>query len=654
MRFFGKISRRKFVTGAVTSMAAACIPLRGKGVAWAGLPRVAGEGSRRPTVTERVSSQAEEFPLGHVRLLEGPFLDAAKVNESYLESLPEDRLMHNFLVNAGLPSTAEPLGGWERPDCELRGHFVGHYLSACALNYASAGSSTLKTRGDSMVAQLAKCQQIHGNGYLSAFPESYFDRLREGKDVWAPFYTIHKILAGQLDMYTYCQNEQALEIAEGMAGWIRHWTTGMSDDQMQRILLTEYGGTSEALLNLAGITGEEKYLELAHRFEQPSFFDPLSKHEDELKGLHVNTNIPKVIGAARRYELTGDPYYREVATYFLNEVSKERAFVTGGTSDAEYWRTDPGNLSTEISVVSEECCCGYNMLKLTRHVYGWTADPRYMDYYERTLFNSRLGTQNAEGLKMYYLPLQAGYWKYYNSKFNSFWCCTGTGAEEFSKMGNTIYFRNAKEVFVNLLIPSEAQWPEKGITIRQETKFPEEEGTTLTVKAANPVEMGFNLRVPSWAVDGGSVEINGETIPAFASPGSYLKITRVWKDGDRIAMRLPMRLHTEPLLGAPAERAALYGPIVLAGRLGKEKLTKEMQYDTSTGESELSPRGEALGEANIEIRASEDIHSASWVKPAEGKAMTFETVGQKSPNELIPLNRISGERYAVYWKIKQV
>ena len=480
------LSRRQFVSGAVTAAAAACLPPSVS--KFSGVPMRGSAGAPAPgqRITEHVHFAAEPFPPEQVRLLDGPFLDAAMVNQRYLESLPPDRLLHTFRINAGFPSTAEPLGGWEKPDCELRGHFVGHYLSACALSYASLGDATLKQRGDSIVTELAKCQRAHGNGYLSAFPEDFFDRLREGKDVWAPFYTIHKILAGQLDMYTYCQNEQALEIAEGMAGWIRHWSAGISDEQMQRTLKTEYGGTSEALLNLAGITGREEYIDLAHRFEQPSFFDPLSRHQDELKGLHVNTNIPKVIGAARRYELTGDPYYREVASYFLTEVSRERAFVTGGTSNAEYWRTEPGDLSTEISLVSEECCCGYNLLKLTRHVYGWTADPRFMDYYERTLFNSRLGTQDPQGLKMYYLPLQAGYWKYYNSKFNSFWCCTGTGAEEFSKLANTIYFRAENEWFVNLFVPSEAHWPEKGISIRQETKFPRAARDQLHCESSKP------------------------------------------------------------------------------------------------------------------------------------------------------------------------
>jgi DUF1680 family protein len=295
MKSRNRISRRRFVSGIATSAVAACLP---RPISALALPPPQN-GSRGPR--ERIEFLAVPFPLEQVRLLDGPFLDAARINQTYLASLPVDRLVHNFRVNAKLPSSAEPLGGWESPTVELRGHFTGHYLSACALAYASTGDESLKQKGNAVVAELAKCQEALGNGYLSAFPEEFFDRLSAGRGVWAPFYTLHKIMAGNLDMYTYCHNEQALAVAQGMARWMAHWTIGISDSQMQRILKTEYGGTNEALYNLAAITGNWRDFETARRFEQPSFFDPLAGHRDELKGLHVNTHIPKVIGAARRY-----------------------------------------------------------------------------------------------------------------------------------------------------------------------------------------------------------------------------------------------------------------------------------------------------------------------------------------------------------------
>jgi len=639
-----KISRREFVAGMATTAAAACLP------GAMALPAFAQQG-RGPQ--ERVEFKAVPFALENVRLLDSPFLEGAKANQKYLLSLPVDRLVHNFRVTAKLPSSAEPLGGWESPTVELRGHFAGgHYLSACALGYASTGDAAFKEKGDAVVAELAKCQEALGNGYLSAFPEDFFDRLSAGRPVWAPFYTLHKIMAGNIDMYTYCHNEQALKVAEGMARWMGHWTIGISDAQMQRILRTEYGGTNEALYNLAAITGNWRYFETARKFEKPSFFDPLAGHRDELKGLHVNTHIPQVIGAARMYELSGEPYYHEVASYFWDEVTSERAYATGGTSNGEDWDTDPGNLKGALSLWSEECCCGYNMLKLTRHLYQWTADPRYFDYYERTLFNSRLGTQDSQGLKMYYLPLETGFWKYFNSEYNSFWCCTGTGAEEFAKFGDSIYFHNANDAFVNLFIASEAQWPEKGITLRQETRFPEEQGTTITVKVKQPVAAGIGVRIPSWVADGGSASLNGKALPTFASGGSYLEIRRTWADGDKIEVKLPMRLHAKPLLGDPTQLAAMYGPIVLAGRLGTEGLTKEMQYDVDHGNTELAPpHARPVGSSEINVKSAADAQSLAWLEPVAGQALTFRTVGQKDAATLIPLHRIIGERYGVYWKV---
>jgi uncharacterized protein len=652
-----RISRRQFVSGVASGVAsaalAACLPESVAAMVSAGgAPALPLQRSIRGP-REQVSFMAKPFPPDQVRLLEGPFLDATHTNEDWLASLPVERLVYNFRTNAKLSTSAEPLGGWEAPGCELRGHYTGHFLSACALSYASTGNDALKQRGDAVVAELAKCQQAHGNGYLSAFPEEFFDRLSAGKPVWAPFYTLHKIMAGNLDMYTLCGNEQALANAEAMAGWTGHWLDGISDAHLQRILKTEWGGMNEALYNLAAIKGNWRYFETGRRFEVPAFFDPLAGHRDELKGLHVNTHIPQVIGAARAYELTANPYYHQVASYFWDEVTSERTYATGGTSNGELWRSDPGDLKGQLSLWSEECCCGYNMLKLTRHAYQWTADPRYFDYYERTLFNSRFGTQDAQGMKMYYLPLQTGFWKFFNSRFNSFWCCTGTGSEEFSKFADSIYFHNGRDVFVNLFIPSELRWPEKGITIRQETRFPEQEGTTIIVKASQPVEARINVRIPAWVAEGGSVSVNGKLLAAFANPGGYLEIRRTWADGDRVEVKLPMRLRAEPLLGDPTRQAALYGPIVLAARLGADGLTAQMQNDEVTGQTELSPpHATPAGSAEVSVKSPEELQSAEWLEAVKGEPLTFQTVGQRSAAKLIPLNRVFGERYGVYWTVK--
>src|SRR6266567_9554652 len=542
------LTRRQFVSMATAAGAASLVP--------AGAPalpgqdpvidtlRAKGHGSDR----ERVAWTVEPFRLEQVLLFFGPCKQATEINRQWLNSLPTDRLLHSFRLTAGLASSAEPLGGWEKPDCELRGHYAGgHYLSACALMYASSADEDLKNNASTVVAELGKCQTALKSGYLSAFPIEFFDRLRERQRVWAPFYTIHKIMAGLLDMYVYCGNEQALDMAQKMAGWVAGYTGSLSYEHMQRVLGTEFGGMGEVLSNLYAVTGKEYYLEVAQRFDKKQFFDPLAAHRDELKGLHVNTHIPQVIAAARYYELTGDRRYRDIAEYFWDEVVSERSYCTGGTSNGESWNTYPGKLSAELSTNTTECCCAYNMMKLTRHLFGWAPDARLMDYYERTLFNHRLGTINPEdGTMMYYLPLAAGYWKTFGKPFDAFWCCTGTGSEEYAKLTDTIYFHDDDSLYVNLYISSQLEWPEKGLHLKQETRFPEEQGSTFTVVAKNPTQLAINLRIPYWA-QGGSVKVNGATLPAFASPSSYLTLNRSWKTGDKIELNLPMALHVDSM-----------------------------------------------------------------------------------------------------------
>ena len=638
------LTRRRFLAG---STAAAAASLLNSHPLLAQDPVVDSAAEAAHGVHEQVAWTAEPFPLMDVRLLPGIFYEQQAINQSYLHTLDNDSLLWSFRKTAGLPTPGTAYGGWEAPDCELRGHFNGgHYLSAVALTYASTGDEALRDKGNALVAELAKCQAANSNGYLSAYPEDFFDRLRKEQPVWAPFYTLHKILAGNLDMYVYCGNQQALANAEGLANWIDHWAEGISDAQMARILKTEYGGTMEGLLNLYALTGKKQYLWLSHRFEQEQFFGPLAAHRDELKGLHANTHVPKVIGAARRYELTGEDRYRQISEFFWSQIVNERAYATGGTSNFESWRTDPGELGGELSIDSEECCVGYNMLKLSRHVFGWTTDPRVMDYYERVLFNSRLGTQDAQGLKMYYLPLAAGYWKYFNSPTRSFWCCTGTGAEEFAKFADSIYFHDANSIYVNLFIASEVNWKQKGIRLRQETAFPEEQGTRLTVRAPQPTEFALQLRIPYWATQGGTVKINGEALPVFARPSSYLTLKRTWRDGDRVELALPMGLHSSPLLGDRTLQAAMYGPLVLAARMGSDGLTHEMQYDT-TGKDLHAP-GDPKAAPAPELGAS-DVAAA--LKPADA-SLTFTTTAGEH-RELVPLYKISGERYAVYFKTQQ-
>jgi DUF1680 family protein len=612
------------------------------------------------------------FPMAQVRLLDGIFKAQSEINQTYLDSLATERLLHSFRVTSGLASTATPYGGWEKPDCALRGHFNGgHYLSAVALAYASAGNETLRKSGDTMVAELARCQKANGNGYLSAYPEAQFEALAKGSrqwsggGVWAPFYTLHKIMAGLVDMFVHTGNEQALQVAEGVAEWVHNYFEGIGDEQRQFMLRTEYGGMNEVLANLYGLTGKQQYLDTAHLFEQPSFLDPLAGHRDELKGLHANTHVPKVIGAARMYELTGDARYRGIAQYFLDEVLTERSYAIGNTSVGEFWRSDPGNLKGSLEYHNAECCVAYNLMKLERHLFAWTGDARWMDAYERSLWNCRLGTQNAQGLKQYFFPLAAGYWRHFNSPEQSFWCCTGTGAEEFAKFNDTIYFHdaatashnsastfhdastsshNSGSVWVNQFIASELDWKEQKFGLRQETQFPAEQGTTLHIKVAAPQRRTIHIRIPGWVAEGGSVRINGRELEAFAQPGSYLSLAREWRDGDRIELSLPMQLRSEPLLGDSTMRAALYGPLVLAADLGagpKDGPLKIGGPDTAPKPAELGPPAAAP------LAPAED-----WIEVVSAKDLAFKPDAKDAP-AVKPLFRVTDEKYAVYWNTEK-
>jgi DUF1680 family protein len=410
---------------------------------------------------------------------------------------------------------------------------------------------------------------------------------------------------------------------------------------MQRVLLVEYGGMGEVLANLYGVTGKREYLNLAQRFDKKGFFDPLAAHRDELKGLHVNTHVPQVIAAARLYELTGDRRYWNIADYFWDEVTSERTYCTGGTSNFELWRSDPGVLSTQLSSETAEDCCVYNTMKLTRHLFSWSPQARYMDYYERVLFNHRMGTIDPEtGTTVYYLPLGNGYSKIYAKPFDSFWCCNGTGAEEFAKLADSIYFHDDSSIFVNLYIGSEVNWPEKGIRLTQQTSFPEEQGSTLVVSASQPVDVDLKLRVPYWT-KGGSVKINGHPVPTFSNPSSYLVLRGPWKNGDRIELSLPMHLHAAPMPDRETLQAAMYGPVVLAARFEEEPREKWYRHFAAQEKQEPAPILKFKGKPG---------DPASWLEPGAGK-LAFRAVSQNQTVGFVSLSSIVHERYSVYHDI---
>jgi DUF1680 family protein len=571
------------------------------------------------------------FPSAQVTLSDGLWKTEREADRKYLHDLDADRLLLNFRVNAGLPTGgAPPLGGWEAPSCELRGHFVGHYLSAVALMYAATGDTALKAKGDSMVAELAKCQAKIGTGYLSAFPTEYFDRLEAGKQVWAPYYTIHKIMAGMVDMYTLTGNKQALTVAEGMADYFKARNDKITDDGMKIVMRNEFGGMANVLYDLYAINHRPADLALAHRFDQHAFLDPLMHDVDDLTGIHANTHIPKILGAARRYELVGDPEYREATAYFWDRIANHRSYATGGSNKGEGWG-EPDRLAGSLVPNNQETCTTYNMLKVTRDLIRWTGDPKYADFYERAFYNGILPAQNPKnGMMIYYLPLAAGNHKNWGTPNNDFWCCYGTGVEQFAKLNDSIYFHDKDNgLYVNLYTASSVTWPAKGLRVEQQTRFPNADTSAFLVHAARPTTMALHLHIPYWA-KGASLSVNGKNLRTAAAPSTYAVINRTWKEGDRVDVTLPMTLRAEPMPDDPNMKAMMYGPIALAGEI--------------TSETKMTPGAKTTG-----LLRETAPDPAAYLKPVGGQPLTFETTGQAQNLRFVPLYDIIDQPFGVYW-----
>lgn len=603
-------------------------------------------------VNPAVPIKAMPFPLDQVRLLDGPFNDNMIRDKKYLLELDSNRLLNQFRVTSGLPTATEPYGGWESPKRELRGHSIGHYLTALCLMYASTGDAELKERVDYLVAELAKCQETmpsqgYNKGFLSAYPESFFDRVDACKPVWAPYYTLHKILAGLLDSYLYCDNKQALEVLTKITDWLKSRVDRLGHEQQQKVLGNEHGGMNEILANLYAVTANPDHLKLAKEFNHELIFNPLAKGEDQLNGKHANTQIPKIIGAAREYELTGDAAFKAVADNFWKFVAMDRSYCIGGHSDAEHFFPIE-EFSKHLTGVTCETCNTYNMLKLTRHLFAWKPAARTMDFYERALFNQILGSQDPiTGMMIYFASLKPGHFKVYNTPYDSFWCCTGTGIENHGKYGDTIYFYDADSLYLNLFIASELNWKEKNLVVRQETSLPEQDTTKLTMKCDKPVKFALNVRHPAWATSGMTVNVNGKKEEFPGTPGSYCSIEREWKNDDKVEIKLPMSLHLETLPGEAGTVAVMYGPIVLAGELGKEGLDKISPYIKGQCDLEKSPV------PDIPVLVCEARDLLSKLEPVAGKPLTFQTKGIGRPKDitLSPYYKLHHQRFSVYWKL---
>ena len=597
--------------------------------------------------------KARPFRMDRVRLLESPFKKATEINRAYLLKLDADRFLWPYHDRAGLPTKGRRYGGWARKDCV--GHTSGHYLSACALMYASTGDREMKRRVDYMVSELAKVQAKHGDGYAGpvrteVWKTTFAGQIKVHKwglgGGYVPWYVLHKTYAGLLDAYAHAGNKQALEVVRKLGDWAKKGTDNLTDEQFQRTLRCEYGGMNDSMANLYAISSDRGHLSLARRFDHKVIFAPLEAERDELRGKHVNTQLPKIVGAARMYELTGEKRYATIARFFWDRAVDTRSWAPGGVDFHEHFRA-AGEEAKFLKWDSCETCCVYNMLKLSRHLFGWRPDARYMDYYERALYNHILGSQDpASGGVTYFYTLKPGHFKTYSTPFDSMWCCVGTGIENHSKYGDTIYYRNADTLWVNLFIPSELDWQEKGVKIRMVTKFPEEDTVTLKISAKKTQKLAVKIRVPYWATKGAEVKINGRNERVQAKPQSYLTLSRAWKDGDSIEVRLPMGLHLYRARDDKTLGVIFYGPLVLAGELGREGVPKNLCVGNNKQYS-----GHPVPPVPVLVAESDD--PASWVKRTGDKTLRFRTQNAGKPHDvsLAPLHEIHHQRFTVYWKL---
>jgi DUF1680 family protein len=593
-----------------------------------------------PPARPDIGVSAYGFEPGQVRLTASRWQDNQNRTLNYLRFVDVDRLLYNFRANHRLGTAgAAPTGGWDAPTFPFRSHVQGHFLTAWAYAWAVLGDTTCRDKADRMVAELAKCQANNpaagfNTGYLSGFPESDFTALeaRTLDNGNVPYYCIHKTLAGLLDVWRLIGNTQARDVLLALAGWV-DWRTGrLTTAQTQAMLGTEFGGMNAVLTDLYQQTGTARWLAAAQRFDHQAVFDPLAAGSDRLNGLHANTQVPKWIGAAREFKATGTTRYRDIASNAWRITVDDHTYAIGGNSQAEHFRA-PDAIAGYLRSDTCEACNTYNMLKLTRELWLLTPDrAAYFDFYERALLNHMIGQQNpadSHGHVTYFTPLNPGgrrgvgpAWGggTWSTDYNSFWCCQGTGLETNTTLSDSIYFHNGTTLTVNLFMPSVLDWSQRGITVTQSTSYPVGDTTTLTVTGAVAGTWTMRIRIPAWT-SGATVSVNGTPQGIATDPGGYAGLTRSWTSGDRVTVRLPMRISTTAANDDAAVRAITYGPVVLSGNYG-----------------DATPSGLPALDVDSITRTS-------------ATALAFTARADGATVDLGPFHDAHGHNYTVYWRV---
>lgn len=605
----------------------------------------------------------QAFPLDRVRLLDGPFLDAQATDLHYLLALDPERLLAPFRREAGLPVPVPSYGNWESSG--LDGHMGGHYLSALALMWAATGDAEVRQRLDHFVAELKRCQDAIGTGYLGGIPDGAkaWDEIAQGRlkvdsfsvnGRWVPWYNLHKLFAGLRDAWVQAGNADAKAMLVRLSDWALQLTSYLSDAQMQDMLRAEHGGMNEILADVAEMTGDPRYLALARRFSHQALLQPLAAGEDRLTGLHANTQIPKVIGFARIAQIADEDEGRRAAEFFWHTVVEKRSVAIGGNSVKEHFHPADDFRPMLDEVEGPETCNSYNMLKLTallQHEQPQRGD--YADFYERTLYNHILASQHpGDGGFVYFTPMRPQHYRVYSQVDQGMWCCVGSGLESHARHGEFIYAHDGDALYVNLFIASTLNWRERGIHITQSTRFPDEPRTRLTVEDAG--RFALKIRYPGWVAPGAlTLKLNGRRIAVKARPDEFVELRRDWAAGDHVDVELPMRTTLEPMPGLKNYVAVLHGPIVLAAATPQPGETLNFRADDSR--MGHIAQGPVCPQQAAPVFVSNRADFVRRFKPVPGQPLTFTAPGLIQGGKgaedlrLIPFFRLHDSRYMVYW-----
>ncbi len=604
------------------------------------------------------TSELQPFNLEDVRLLDSPFKNAENIDKEYLKELDADRLLAPYQKEAGLEPVKPNYTNWENTG--LDGHIGGHYLSACAMMYASTGDTSMFNRTNYMVDKLVECQKKAGDGYLCGVPggRAMWNEISKGyidvatfslNNKWVPLYNIHKIFAGLRDAYIYTGNKKALTALKALSDWFLSITEHLTDEQLQQMLISEHGGMNEVFVDVSELTGDNKYLTFAKRFSDYAILNPLIHRNINLPGMHANTQIPKVIGYKRYADVAHDTAWNNASRYFWDIVVHQMSVSIGGNSVREHFHS-PNDFSSMIeSEQGPETCNTYNMLKLTKQFYFSDNDPKYLDFYERALYNHILSSQHDHHTGfVYFTPMRPQHYRVYSTVQKCFWCCVGSGLENHSKYGEMIYAHDDKDLYINLYIPSTLQWKEKGLELTMETQFPFSEDVNFKVKnIKDPVKL--NIRIPSWTIEPDIiVSVNGENVKHDIING-YIKINNNLSEGDQITVHLPMHISIEYLPDHSNYASIKYGPVVLAAKTSTKDLDGLFSDDSRMGhvaQGKMYP----LDKAPHIITENKDF--TNLITAIDKNQLKFKFNTPELNNLVLePFFEVHEARYMIYWPV---